>query len=508
MRLRMWTYDVAREQCPTLDHLRTLCKLSLDSGYNAIGLYLEHRFAYRAAPWAAGHGVIEREDIRSLEREFTGLTIIPFINLLGHFEGFLNTEEGRTLAEEPFKGMQACPSNPDVAGLCHALIEDTLEAFSSEIIHIGGDETQQLGMCPECINRVDKWAAQGKDGKAQLYGSHFGPMARRVLAAGRRPAVWGDMFLEHPEALSFLPRETLIFDWQYFDGCRESSRKFTDAGFEVVCCPTLHVYNAAWCHLTESEENVRRIIADAKAVGAHGLCLTTWESGLFGAYDTLFAAIRAAANLFSGADTSFLDTYRAEDERYEVWAQMMGQDLQSCGEVFRFSGHRSWLKSRFVLAANPFLFWLHHREELAGEAGQKSLELADQSLRIAPTEAAKGVSLFLRSALEFVRIVELARQEYSKGATEAAIAKLILTRQLFDDLTIVAKRSNQRIGGSLADIERCHAAKAFVEKVIVRIRRFGDGSLGYVPSFEHLVQHEFMPQDQAAWWRINNWVRD
>ena len=51
--LRMWTYDLAREQAPTLEHLDRLCRTTQEAGYDALGLYLEHRFAYASAPWAA-----------------------------------------------------------------------------------------------------------------------------------------------------------------------------------------------------------------------------------------------------------------------------------------------------------------------------------------------------------------------------------------------------------------------------------------------------------------------
>lgn len=100
MPLRMWMYDLAREQTPTLDHWRTLCRLSLDSGYDALGLNLEHWFRYPSAPWAAGRDCLHTETVKILEQEFPDLQIIPFINLLGHFEGFLYTEGGQGFAEE------------------------------------------------------------------------------------------------------------------------------------------------------------------------------------------------------------------------------------------------------------------------------------------------------------------------------------------------------------------------------------------------------------------------
>ncbi|MBI3721379.1 MAG: hypothetical protein HY248_02405, partial [Fimbriimonas ginsengisoli] len=99
MPLRMWTYDLAREQAPTLDHLRRLCDLSLQSGYNALGLYLEHRFAYPSAPWAQGAGCLTPEMVRTLQEEFKDLKLVPLVNLLGHFEGMLYTEHGKRYAE-------------------------------------------------------------------------------------------------------------------------------------------------------------------------------------------------------------------------------------------------------------------------------------------------------------------------------------------------------------------------------------------------------------------------
>lgn len=557
--LRMWMYDLAREQCPTHDHLRRLCDLTLESGYDALGIYLEHRFRYPSAPWAAGVGTLEPETVRKLQGEFKELKLVPFINTLGHFEGFLYTERGHSFAEEVFKGMQACPSNERFVELAKKLIDDTIDVFASDLIHIGGDETKQLGCCPQCAARLDQFSAppkissephsslwvvseeggwgeeinaQARDGKAKLYGEHLGPLALHVIERGRRPAVWGDMFLEHPQALEQMPRETLIFDWQYFGGCKESSSQFKSAGFEVVACPTLQTYDAAWFHLLPSEQNVRMVVRDAQELQLAGVCVTTWECGLFGAYDTLFPAIRASAQMvkdgvptaksnhvveedegmlpleFMPEESLFLKAYSAVDERYEVWARMLSEDLRGQGGIFELDGWRSRLKSYFLMQSNPFLLWLHHREQLCGKSGDEVMALLEQALKVAPDEATKGVTLFVRSALEFVRIAQDARLHYAAGETEAAIAKLALTRKTFDDLVSIAAKTHERIGGSLADKERAKIAKEHIERVIVRIRRYGDGSLGYIPSFEHLSHPKFVPHDQAAWWLINDWAHE
>lgn len=501
----MWMLDIAREQSPSLDHLRAYCRLSQEAGFDAIGLYLEHRFAYPSAPWAHGCGAVTPQMVRQLQSEFPDLQIVPFINLLGHFEGMIYTEEGKRFREELFQGMQACPSKPEFVDLCRGMIDDVIEAFSSDLIHIGGDETWQLGACPQCKPKVE--AAEG-DGKAQLYGAHFGPLAAYVESKGRRPAVWGDMYKDHPDALSHMPKSTLIFDWQYFGGVKDSARQFTELGFEVVGCPALHTYNATWLHIAQSEDNVRQVASDAAELGLHGVCVTTWECGLFGAYDTLFPALRACGEIARDPSTAatFLSAYLSESERYEEWARLMGVELQECGGLFTFTGIRSSLKCRTLLYSNPFLAWMHHGEELSGEVGDCALAIFERAMAVAPTEAAKDITLFARHCVEFVRLAEAARQEYAAEQAEGAIGKLSQTRHLFDDLEKIARRTHERIGGSLADIERCRNAKAHIERVISRIRQHGDGSLGYLPAFEIITHPKFVPHDQACWWLINRWA--
>ncbi|HXH60419.1 MAG TPA: hypothetical protein VNI20_03585, partial [Fimbriimonadaceae bacterium] len=349
--------------------------------------------------------------------------------------------------------------------------------------------------CEECA-KIDK---------AELYGRHFGPLAQRVVDAGHTPAVWGDMFVDHPEALDHLPKETIVFDWQYFKGVKDTARQFTDKGFRVVGCPTLHVYNAPWFHIEKSEQNVRQVSRDIKELGLHGVCLTTWESGLLGAYDTLFPAISESVKVMDDPDTgSFLEAYGPSSE----WARLMGVELEGCGGVFAFSGHRNKLKSRALLYSNPFLAWMHHAEELCGERGDRALAVIEQASQVAKGEAEKGVCTAVRSMIDFVRIAEEARLLYARNEPEAAINRLTATRTIFDMMMRIARRSHDRIGGSLADAERCKAALDHVDRVIVRLRNYGRRQLGYLPAWEILTHPMFVPHDQACWWLVNGWGKE
>jgi len=528
MNLRMWTYDLAREQAPTLDHLRRICDLTLESGYDAIGLYLEHRFAYPSTPWTHGKGCLTPEMVRWLQDDYKTLQIVPFVNLLGHFEGFIYTEQGHRYAESRFRGMQACPSKPEFIEVANHLLDYVLSVFTSELIHIGGDETSQLGACQICKARVSEYEQDaGVDGKAILYGTHFAPLAQKVKDAGRRPGVWGDMFLEHPSALDIVPKETLIFHWQYFQSCSLNSQIFRDAGLDLMYCPTLHTYNATWLHLPQSERNVRENAIDAEKDGAHGVCVTTWECGLFGNYETILPAIKASGEILHEATLleagepqdpstyksersgeAFLKAYLRESETYEEWARLMGVELQNAGGLFEFGGIRSGLKCRLLLYSNPFLAWMHHHDELCGEIGKAALNICERAIVFAPDASARGVSDFAKSAIQFVQYAEEAHRAYAKGEPGAAVTALSPCRQIFDNLSKIAQSNHLRVGGSLADVERCIVAKQHVERVMSRIKQYGDGSLGYLPSFEMITHPCFVPHDQAAWWLINDWAKE
>ena len=532
MKLRMWMYDLAREQTPSYEYLRKLCQLSLDSGYNALGLYLEHRFAYPSAPWVAGKDALTPEVVKQLQQDFPTLQLVPFINLLGHFEGFMYSEEGANFACERFTGLQADPTHPQFLVLCNRLIDDVVKIFSSNLIHIGGDETQQLGKGNSAL-WVKQFEEEGcSDGKAKLYGQHFGPLAKRVSELGRTPAVWGDMFFEHPEALDYLPKSTVIFDWQYFKSPEHTSKMFLERGYRTVFAPAIQTYNAVWCHLPQSERNVAEHAEAAERLQTEGVCITTWEMGLMGNFNTILPAIEASGKILCDAtigqdqakplesgtrdedieiyrDTEsaprFLAAYLRHSEASEEWARIMGIELN---HLLGFSGIRSSIKCRLLLYSNPFLLYLRDRDLILSESGIKAADLCEQSMVFTTSPDQRGVTQFAKKSLEFVRLVEKSHKFYAQRKPGEAITALSPCRQIFEDLERVANATYLNSGGSLADVYRCQAAKKHVEEVIHRIKIYGDGSLGYLPSFESITHPKFTPHDQANWWLINKWANE
>jgi len=515
----MWSYDIAREQSPSLDNLKSLCEKSLLAGYNAIGLYLEHQFRYPSLPYNHGGKCLDPEDIASLEREFPGLLIIPMINLLGHMEGFLRSSGFEHLSEEPFAGLQSCPCLLETAELAKKILNDTIKSFSSSIIHIGGDETAKLGSCPRCKSRIEAISRQSEgDPKATLYADYFQPLLSEVIAQGRVPAIWGDMLLQHPEAMAQIPKETIIFNWQYFEDPAPTHAELQSAGFSVVTCPAFLSYNAGWLHLKQSEQSIFNHLNVLAPKGAAGICITTWEAELFGTFETWIPALMWAGKLCSNPKSPAIEgspigssIAKAYDSEFPNcgarWATLMGIELPKTCPSFEFSRIRSGVKCRFLLYSNPFLLWLRQKD-LISPGGEDALKIANEAIEIAPNAAYRGVAEFTKLSIEFCQVAEAASHHYQQFEIGPCIHQLSICRQIFDALEKVALSTHVRFGGSEADIWRCRAARDHVEKVIKRVRDFGDGSLGYRPSFESLTHPKFMPYDQGAWWLVNSWANE
>ncbi len=80
---------------------------------------------------------------------------------------------------------------------------------TSGYIHIGCDETRLLGHCRRCQEKVRS------EGISRLYVDYVARMCRIVSSFGKRPMIWADIILKHPEALQSLPEDVIIVDWNY-----------------------------------------------------------------------------------------------------------------------------------------------------------------------------------------------------------------------------------------------------------------------------------------------------
>lgn len=491
-----WTFDLAREQSAHPDRLKALLSRSRNAGYNALGLYLEHRFAYRTAPWAAAEGCLTPNQVATLQRQARslGLRLIPFLNTLGHMEGFIRAEGGQWLAEGPSPGalsLQMCPTRPECRTFARGLVEDALSAFDDEWVHLGGDETRQLGQCPACAPRLRQ------AGKGGLYGEYFGDLCRWVLSRGRRPCLWADMVLAHPEALEQIPKQTVLFDWQYERGAGDSAARLRQRGFDVVCCPALHTFDSGWCYWDLTRENVDEQLAAAEQHGALGVCLTTWEFSGFSQCESVFPLVFAVGRRMGTGDHWGEALSGEGGVGFADAAEILGEALPAAAP-FLLPGGRRKLRERLVIRGDPFLLWSGWRSEACGQAGTRVLELCRQAEGLVPEKHALRFAIDLhRVSVEWVRLVERAYERYQARDAAGCAGLLEGAAALFDRLRPGLLAEAER-GGSRADPARLDRLIEHVARVRQRLAALPTGA-GFMPSFATLTHEHYVPGDQGAW---------
>ena len=140
-----------------------------------------------------------------------GLEIIPLVQCMGHLEYLLRHEQYADIREEDEVRAQLCPSNPRSLQVWAELTEQVLDFVGPcARVHIGGDETRQLGHCPRCARRAEM------EGIGRLYANHVNGACAWLAERGIAPIIWDDILCAHPETMDHLHEAAEVMYWDYW----------------------------------------------------------------------------------------------------------------------------------------------------------------------------------------------------------------------------------------------------------------------------------------------------
>ncbi len=225
-------------------------------GFNVLILEIGYGFEYTSHPELECRGInkAQARELAAVCREHN-IRLIPLFNCLGHQSWAEHTSN--LLAKYPEfdetphvpadnKGIYCrewCPSHPDVNKIVFDLLDELIDAFEADAMHVGMDEVFLIGdeKCPRC---------RGKD-----VGELFAKVVNELHAhlVGKRKVemlMWGDRLLDSAvmkygtweasktgshRAIDLIPRDIIICDWHYEP--REdypSVQFFQEKGFRVL----------------------------------------------------------------------------------------------------------------------------------------------------------------------------------------------------------------------------------------------------------------------------------
>lgn len=259
---------------------RPLLKRAADFGYNAILWEVEDKIQWETCPECVRPDAFSKQEFSELlaYSRSLGLEPIPLLQTLGHAEYVLNNEEYASIREGGQSRCCYCISRPAVLNLLQNWIQEYLDLFGDiHDFHFGGDEAWQFGQCPECAGKIEE---MGKLGFAM---THYAALSDRLIRAGIRPNMWGDLMLQHPDELpKHLPllKHFRIWDWQYttnWDSPFDTTEKLSSAGLDVVLCSSIRCWDdKIWIPGAFHLDNTAATAAQAVRRGLSGYCVTSW----------------------------------------------------------------------------------------------------------------------------------------------------------------------------------------------------------------------------------------
>jgi hypothetical protein len=435
--IKAFQWDLAR-QVERLDWLLAQLPRYADWGYSELYLHLEDAVEYPSLPGVARGDAYSRRQFARLVGEAgrAGIGVVPIINLLGHTEYLIKVPELRDLNElrapdgSPLEHGQVCPLHPRILEVADALMRDVAPFCTAGKVHVGLDESFQLGRHPLSVAEVADIGVEG----------HFGRYVQRLNAvAGAhrlRLGLWADMLALLPGAVPYLPPGIIAYDWYYYPFGRLPRielRNFAEydlapalkaRGIEYWGCPM----NGAFRHeplpvFGERLANIQAWWRRCSAVGAGGFLVTSWEPSRL-AIEAATVVDAAAASLWLKPGTDGAAAMLA-DGLVRVFRQRRPRALARrllAADGHAFSGYARWqINERWDAYAG--------RESLQPYAAGQTFFRRLSALRLPATLAASAAfssylaerDLFVRRAARDVfRLRRLRRRD----AAGKAVAKL------------------------------------------------------------------------------------
>ena len=296
MQYRGISDDLSRGPLPTLDYqkrqIRTLAAYKL----NVYSPYFENTLQYPSNPVSGlPGGSMSPEDVKALVEyaQPYHITIIPEQEAFGHLHHVLKYEQYAPLAETPL-GYVLAPGQPGSLDLIGQWFNDIAAIFPAPFLHIGADETADLG-------KGQTKAAVDAKGLGATYVDFLLQIHDKLSPLHRRLLFWGDIAMNDPPEVKRLPKNMIAVAWTYSpepEGFARWLKPYVDAGMETWVAPGVNNWNRVYPDNDYALRNIQGFVRDGQAAHSTGMLNTVWNDdgeGLFEEdwYGVLFGAAAA-----------------------------------------------------------------------------------------------------------------------------------------------------------------------------------------------------------------------
>jgi|HubBroStandDraft_4_1064222.scaffolds.fasta_scaffold32334_2 hexosaminidase len=407
--------DISRGPIPTEEFMKRQIRTLAGYKVNLFALYMEHVFDFASQPLVAPkEAALTPQEIKALVVYAKNLyvTILPEQQTFGHLHHMLKYEIYADVAERPH-GHVITPTKDRSYDLIKAMYADLVPLFPGPFLHVGGDETFELG-------RGQTATRAGQVGLGRVYLEHMQKVNEILLPYRKQLMFWGDIAVKYPQLLTILPKDMIAVPWDYdAEPSYESIIKpYRDAGLRVVVAPGANNWNQVWPDLDVAFVNVRNFVRDGQKLGAMGMMNTMWNDDGESIYAMAWPALVFGAAAGWQAGESDIDDFKNDYD----WAFYRNQDSTFAEVLANLdSGHQA-LANQHIVTETDELFWADPFTEEGAALMQKILP------------AAGDMRLQAEHALE-----SLYRNHDKAHANQATLADMTLGAWRWDTLGMKAE---------------------------------------------------------------------
>ncbi|MGA8511071.1 MAG: beta-N-acetylhexosaminidase [Candidatus Sulfotelmatobacter sp.] len=342
--------DISRGPIPTEEFMKRQIRTLAGYKVNLFALYMEHVFDFASQPLVAPkEAALTPQEIKALVVYAKNLyvTILPEQQTFGHLHHLLKYEIYADVAERPH-GHVITPTKDRSYDLIKAMYADLVPLFPGPFLHVGGDETFELG-------RGQTATRASQVGLGRVYLEHMQKVSGILLPYHKQLMFWGDIAVKYPQLLTILPKDMIAVPWDYdAEPSYESIIKpYRDAGLRVVVAPGANNWNQLWPDLDVAFVNVRNFVRDGQKLGAIGMMNTMWNDDGESIYAMAWPALVFGAAAGWQAGESDIDDFKNDYD----WAFYRNQDSTFAQVLANLdSGHQA-LANHHIVTETDELFW-------------------------------------------------------------------------------------------------------------------------------------------------------
>ncbi len=305
--------DVSRNMVMTVEHLKMWFRRLALAGCNFVMLYCEDTYELDDEPvFGYMRGAYSLEEIRELDNyaKKLGIELVGCIQTLGHLEQLMQWSVFDKVRDTR---SVLLVDQPETYELIEKMIKFWSEALDSRRIHIGMDETHDLG-------RGVFLDRSGYERGFDIFNRHLAKVNEICAKYQLSPMLWSDMYfrLSNPrqdyydleseipaDVKAAIPKNVQLVYWDYYhedaDIFSGMIRRHRELGFEPVMGSGIWTWAKLWYDHEQTEKTIVPCIESCRKEKVKELFFTMWgDDGAYCNYDSSLAGIFYAADLAFG----------------------------------------------------------------------------------------------------------------------------------------------------------------------------------------------------------------